>query len=259
MKKFMSALAAAVLTYGAMGLTGMAAEKVPALLFGDADCSGEVRMNDAVRIMQSVANPDEYSLTVRGASNADVHERGDGVSNMDALAVQKYLIKAGELPASYKAMEKAENEALIAGYVYNWINFYREADGKAPLTRLEGGDKYSIIRAEQTASDYVQDNDKMKAAVATAFDGKFYDSYDMFAEMRGRSFMTETDLDGEVTITDIDTETLAKNFSESLLDNPSAWNIIKDDIVAGIGVGTYISESDGRVYFNVFLAAKQPE
>ena len=134
MKKFMSALAAAVLTYGAMGLTGMAAEKVPALLFGDADCSGEVRMNDAVRIMQSVANPDEYSLTVRGASNADVHERGDGVSNMDALAVQKYLIKAGELPASYKAMEKAENEALIAGYVY-WVDS-RES---SLLRRLERG------------------------------------------------------------------------------------------------------------------------
>jgi hypothetical protein len=40
--------------------------------------------------MSAVANPEKYSLTAQGADNADVNSRGDGISNMDALAIQKY-------------------------------------------------------------------------------------------------------------------------------------------------------------------------
>ena len=72
-------------------------------LCGDANCDGQVNMADAVLVMQAVSNPDKYSLTAQGADNADVSERGDGITNKDALAIQQFklgLVK--ELPASYK-------------------------------------------------------------------------------------------------------------------------------------------------------------
>ncbi|MDE5770692.1 MAG: cellulase family glycosylhydrolase [Ruminococcus sp.] len=56
--------------------------------YGDADESGEVNINDAVLIMQSIANPDKYKLTEKGKANADVVDNGNGITNSDALAIQ---------------------------------------------------------------------------------------------------------------------------------------------------------------------------
>ncbi len=72
----------------------------PEIIYGDANCDGEIRLNDAVLIMQSIGNPDLYGIngsckthiTKRGIDNADVANRGDGLTNADALSVQKYLI-----------------------------------------------------------------------------------------------------------------------------------------------------------------------
>ena len=61
---------------------------------GDANNNGVVKMNDAVLIMQNVANPDEYKMTDAGEYNADVHNTGDGITNMDALSVQKMLLRS---------------------------------------------------------------------------------------------------------------------------------------------------------------------
>lgn len=70
-------------------------------LYGDADCDGEVAMNDFVLIMQSLANPDRYGLdgndehhiTAQGQRNADVYENGkSGITNSDAMQIQKYLL-----------------------------------------------------------------------------------------------------------------------------------------------------------------------
>jgi hypothetical protein len=47
-------------------------------------------MADAVAIMRSQADPDEFSLTAQGRRNADVSGSGDGVTNADALAIQQY-------------------------------------------------------------------------------------------------------------------------------------------------------------------------
>ncbi|MBQ9899124.1 MAG: glycoside hydrolase [Ruminococcus sp.] len=58
-------------------------------LAGDANESGEVNMADAVAIMRSQADPDNYSLTAQGRINADVIGN-DGVTNNDALAIQQY-------------------------------------------------------------------------------------------------------------------------------------------------------------------------
>ncbi|MCR5730357.1 MAG: glycoside hydrolase family 9 protein [Ruminococcus sp.] len=82
-----------------------------ATLWGDSNCSGEVKMNDAVLVMQALANDDLYGLngsekthlTEQGEINADVYANGTGLTNMDALSIQKFLIGAvTELPESYK-------------------------------------------------------------------------------------------------------------------------------------------------------------
>ncbi len=68
--------------------------------YGDADCNGELFLNDAVLIMQAIGNPDAYgvggsepsAITAKGAKNGDCCNTGDGLTNLDALSVQKYLI-----------------------------------------------------------------------------------------------------------------------------------------------------------------------
>lgn len=76
-------------------------------IYGDADCDGKVMLNDAVLVMQAIGNPDAYGvggsesshITESGKINADVSGNGDGLTNMDALSIQKYLLKLiNELP-----------------------------------------------------------------------------------------------------------------------------------------------------------------
>ncbi len=68
---------------------------------GDANCDGELSMADAVTIMQYISNPDKYGengtdknhITEQGKKNADITGENDGVTNADALAIQKKLLK----------------------------------------------------------------------------------------------------------------------------------------------------------------------
>ncbi|MBQ8297752.1 MAG: Ig-like domain-containing protein [Ruminococcus sp.] len=64
---------------------------VVGFLYGDADLSGEININDAVKIMTYVTDSAKYPMTEDEINAADVYQRGDGLSNMDALAVQKKL------------------------------------------------------------------------------------------------------------------------------------------------------------------------
>lgn len=60
-------------------------------IYGDANSDGAVTVADAVIVMQAVSNADEYKLTEKQADLADVYNRGDGISTMDALSIQKYV------------------------------------------------------------------------------------------------------------------------------------------------------------------------
>lgn len=68
---------------------------------GDANCDGILNMADAVIIMQSLANPNKYGengtdknhITELGKKNADITGDNDGITNADALAIQKKLLK----------------------------------------------------------------------------------------------------------------------------------------------------------------------
>ena len=68
------------------------------VLWGDTNCDGKVDLADAVLIMQYGANPDTYGLNKadgvsdQGAINGDVYENGSGLTNMDALQIQKFKL-----------------------------------------------------------------------------------------------------------------------------------------------------------------------
>lgn len=68
-------------------------------LYGDANCDGNVNMGDVTAIIQHIGNADEYALSPQGLENADCYNVGDGVTGMDAFAIQKLISKMiTELP-----------------------------------------------------------------------------------------------------------------------------------------------------------------
>ena len=73
--------------------------------YGDANCDGDVTIADAVLILQSIANPDNYKLSEQGRKNADVSNYGDGITASDALVIQLVeakQINVKDLPTQYK-------------------------------------------------------------------------------------------------------------------------------------------------------------
>lgn len=62
-------------------------------IYGDVNLDGEVGLGDAVLVMQAIANPDKYQLTAFQRSNGDVYGNGDGLTNMDAITIQRYILE----------------------------------------------------------------------------------------------------------------------------------------------------------------------
>ena len=75
-------------------------KEMTATLCGDANCDGKVDLSDAVLIMQSLSNPSKYGengndahhLTPQGRINGDCESIGNGLTNKDALAIQKLML-----------------------------------------------------------------------------------------------------------------------------------------------------------------------
>ena len=79
--------------------------------WGDANGDGGVDMSDVVLIMQSLANPNKYSLSEQQQFNSDVAEAGNGITTQDAQAIQLYLLGSNKsLPVSY-----ADNIKTVSG------------------------------------------------------------------------------------------------------------------------------------------------
>ena len=105
LKKLFAGLSSVCLAAYSLPVVGFAAETAAQKTVGDANCDGEIDMSDAVLIMQALSNPNKYgiggsdknAITEAGWANADCDGAANGVSNMDALAIQKYLLGAGEL------------------------------------------------------------------------------------------------------------------------------------------------------------------
>jgi aryl-phospho-beta-D-glucosidase BglC (GH1 family) len=71
-------------------------------VYGDANGNGTVEIVDAVKILSYVANSSEYDMDDDAMNRSDVYMRGDGISNLDALSIQKYCAQVlSSLPESY--------------------------------------------------------------------------------------------------------------------------------------------------------------
>ncbi len=100
LKGISSAAAAAA---AAVTLSAGYAQAADTVVYGDANCDGVVSIADSTSILQSLGNADLFALSEQGAVNADVFNRGDGVTAMDAISIQKYDAKLLEtLPESWK-------------------------------------------------------------------------------------------------------------------------------------------------------------
>ncbi|MBO7394649.1 MAG: cellulase family glycosylhydrolase [Ruminococcus sp.] len=76
---------------------------VGTVLYGDANLDKKVTVADAVAILQNIANGDKFKLNDEARKNADCFNVGDGITAMDALAIQQLDAKAiDSLPASAK-------------------------------------------------------------------------------------------------------------------------------------------------------------
>ncbi len=80
---------------------GTEPDSKPEADYGDANCDGTVNLSDAILVLQVIGNPDAYgvggsdksTITKQGMLNADCYNTGDGITNNDALSIQKYLLK----------------------------------------------------------------------------------------------------------------------------------------------------------------------
>ncbi|MBQ6168461.1 MAG: hypothetical protein IJK30_00745, partial [Ruminococcus sp.] len=59
---------------------------------GDTNCDGTVELADAILIMQSLANPNKYTISEQGKLNGDVDDSTVGLTSNDALKIQEFLL-----------------------------------------------------------------------------------------------------------------------------------------------------------------------
>ena len=62
-------------------------------LLGDANEDGTVNMADATAIIQHIGNKDAYGLSAQGIANANLCDNLDGITGMDAIAIQLLVAK----------------------------------------------------------------------------------------------------------------------------------------------------------------------
>lgn len=61
------------------------------IFIGDANEDGKVNIADATSIIQHIGNQDEYPLTEQGIANAELCDNVNGVTGMDAVAIQMLI------------------------------------------------------------------------------------------------------------------------------------------------------------------------
>ena len=92
---------------------------------GDANCDTNVNMSDAVIIMQSLANPNKYGvngtaethITEQGKINGDITGNNDGITNADALTVQKKML----------GLDKTDNQRIDISLIANKVFRYEKS------------------------------------------------------------------------------------------------------------------------------------
>ena len=109
LKPILAGLMSACMIGTAAAISTTASAASGDFVYGDANCDGSVKMSDAVLIMQSLSNASRFGtegtdpthITEEGEDRADVADRGNGITAMDALSIQRYLLgMITELPES---------------------------------------------------------------------------------------------------------------------------------------------------------------
>lgn len=60
---------------------------------GDADCDGDIKVDDVVMILDYTVDSKSSKMTEQGKENSDVYQRGDGIQSNDAASVAKFIAK----------------------------------------------------------------------------------------------------------------------------------------------------------------------
>lgn len=134
MKKvnLITGLSSAVIT-AALSLTAASVQAAD-VVYGDANCDGKVTIADSTAILQHLGNQDKYSLSPEGIDNADVYDRGDGITGMDAISIPKYDAKViNTLPESWlngnEDPVSTETQIHLNGAFATVEGDYAEVDG----------------------------------------------------------------------------------------------------------------------------------
>ena len=112
--------------------------------YGDSNMDGKINLADAVFIMQFKAEPDKYSISETGKLNADVYNKGNGITNMDALTIQKFML------GKISSLENVHNEPAPSvsdktkGFI---IKIFDQADSK-----YSGAGSKVIVSADDIAA-----------------------------------------------------------------------------------------------------------
>ena len=106
------ALFTAIAAAGNAGMTTITAAESAATagtLYGDANLDGKITVADAVAVLQFIANQTKYALEEQGRINADVIDAGEGITGLDAIAIQMIdaqLIRPEDLPMTADELKK---------------------------------------------------------------------------------------------------------------------------------------------------------
>lgn len=142
---FSSALAAAAV----LSLSSVNVQAAD-VFYGDANCDGKVSIADATAILQSIGNPDKYALSEQGAINADVFNRGDGITAVDAVAIRKLDADVIEkLPESW-LNGSGENENPVSSKTYIHLSG-ASATVEGDYAKVDGG----IITISHSGEFYI--------------------------------------------------------------------------------------------------------
>lgn len=115
----LAGLTSAVITAAAALSFVVVSAQAVGIVYGDVNCDGKVDIGDAVRILQSLGNPDVFALTDEGKINADVYNRGDGVTGMDSISVLKYEANMiTELPESWMEGTGPDTPVTATAYIH---------------------------------------------------------------------------------------------------------------------------------------------
>lgn len=97
---------------------------------GDVNCDGVVNVLDATLLNKYIANNDNYAITVRGKSNADVYKPGSGINLEDSISIYYSIVHLVTLPTDTMpfAWGDVNQDGVVDQKDIDALNYYIERD-----------------------------------------------------------------------------------------------------------------------------------